>query len=336
MTSNSDHQSEIEFCMSVLKAESEAIDQIARSLDGDLGSCFTRAVDLLEACTGHVVVTGMGKSGLIGQKMSATLSSLDQPSNFMHPSEAVHGDLGRIRKGDLAIMLSFSGQTEELVNLGAILKANDIPTIGISSNPDSAMARLCTVHISLGSMKEACPLNLAPTTSTTATLAIGDTLALAQAKRRQLKHEDFKKHHPGGLLGAGLKPVSDLMRFKIGINAVIVRHDATLEDAIRSSNPSIQSSVIMLVDESGRLRGTFTDTDLRRHLQEHGPTGMSSSIGQVMTPSGDTLTIDSLVRDAVELFTREGRRQIGVLDADGTPIGIIDVDDLVAMKVVKE
>ncbi|UCD74009.1 MAG: SIS domain-containing protein, partial [Phycisphaerales bacterium] len=178
---------EPDFLIEALNAEAEAIRRIAdRLAQGEEGDHWRAAVDLITACRGHVVVCGVGKSGLIGAKISATLSSLGQPSSVVHPAEAVHGDLGRIGRGDVVMLLSYSGETHEVVDLAAILRADGVPRLGISSNADSSLARLCDVHLNLGDVAEACPLRLAPTASTTAMLAIGDALALGVERLRSL------------------------------------------------------------------------------------------------------------------------------------------------------
>jgi arabinose-5-phosphate isomerase len=196
---------EAAFIADALAAEAEAVRRIAEAVRAGFAETWRKAVDLLDACSGHIIVSGMGKSGLVGAKISATFSSLGQPSTVLHPSEAVHGDLGRVRRGDVVILLSFSGATEEVTSLAAILQADGVPRLGISSDERSDLARLCDVHISLGDITEACPLNLAPTASTTAMLAIGDALALALARRRNFTETDFHRAHPGGMLGVGLR-----------------------------------------------------------------------------------------------------------------------------------
>ena len=332
---------ELAFLAEALSAEANAILSIANRVRNGEAAAWVKAIDLLEACTGHVVVAGMGKSGLVGAKISATFSSLGQPSNVLHPAEAVHGDLGRIRRGDLVLLLSYSGETEEVVNLASILRADSVPRIGMSQADGTTLARLCDVHLPLGDLAEACPLNLAPTASTTAMLALGDALALALSRRRGVQADDFHRHHPGGMLGAGLRPITEALRFRVGHNLAVVSDQATVIEALRKSSEVAgtprRAGAIILVDANGRLSGIFTDGDVRR-LVTSDPTGklFSNAINTVMTPRPQHMTVDDLVRDAVRLVRERRVDEIPVVDHDGKPVGLVDVQDLIAMKVVSE
>jgi arabinose-5-phosphate isomerase len=332
---------EIAFLADVLNAEAKAILGIAAQVTDGSAECWLKAIDLLEECTGHVVVAGMGKSGLVGAKISATFSSLGQPSNVLHPSEAVHGDLGRVRRGDMVLLLSYSGETEEVVNLASILRADGVPRIGISQSDKSTLARLCDVHLALGDLAEACPLNLAPTASTTAMLALGDALALALSRRRGVRADDFHKHHPGGMLGAGLRQITEVLRFRVGHNLPVVDDHVTVREALKlaaeCAGTPRRAGAIILVDDHGRLSGIFTDGDLRR-LVTSDPTGglFNMTINTVMTQRPQHMTVDDLVRDAVRLVRERRVDEIPVLDHDGKPVGLVDVQDLIAMKVVSE
>ncbi len=319
-----------------LRTEAEAIAAVASVLDGPEGEAWRRGLDLLEACRGHVVVSGMGKSGLVGGKISATLSSLGQPSNVVHPAEAVHGDLGRIRSGDVALLLSASGETEEVVVLAGILKADGLPRIGVSMRPESRLATLCDVHLSMGDVAEACPHNLAPTTSTTVMMAIGDALALALAARRNFAADDFHRHHPGGMLGVGMRPITEVLRFRVDRNLAVVEDGATAADAIRPSGEDRRAGAVLLVDAAGRLSGIFTDGDLRRLLNREGAAGLDRPIREVMTPSPAHLTTAHVVRDAVTMVRERRLDEIPVVDAEGRPVGLLDVQDLVTLKAVRD
>jgi arabinose-5-phosphate isomerase len=324
------------FLMQALDAEADAIRRLSERVGSRDAATWRRALDLLESCRGHVVVSGMGKSGLIGQKLSATLASLGQPSHVVHPSEAVHGDLGKIRSDDVVLLLSFSGETEEVVTLASILKADGVARIGISAKATSSLARQCDVHLDLGDIVEACPLRLAPTASTTAMLAAGDALALALARRRDFAADDFHKHHPGGMLGVGLKPVADIMRFRVGHNLAVVRDDVAVQAAIATAGEGRRAGAVVLVDREGRLSGIFTDGDLRR-LVNAGDLGfLAHPIAEHMTRSPQRLLVDSLVRDAVQLVRERRLDEIPVVDRDGRPVGLIDVQDLIAMRVVRD
>jgi len=323
---------EAAFLAEALRAEQDAIARVAGRIDAS----WSRAIDLIEPCEGHLIVSGMGKSGLVGQKISATFSSLGQPSHFIHPSESVHGDLGRIRRGDVALLLSFSGETEEVVNLAAILQADKVATIGLSSRPEGTLARLCTVHLNLGDLTEACPHNLAPTASTTAMMAAGDSLALALARRRNFKADDFHRRHPGGMLGAGLRPITEALRFRVGDNLPVVPDSVSVAEALEQSATDRRAGAIVLVDAQGRLSGIFTDADFRRLMRRDPRTGMTTLVRDVMTRHPKHLTVEDLVRDAVRLVREKRLDEIPVVDHEGRPVGLVDVQDLVAMKVVRE
>ncbi|HMN96914.1 MAG TPA: KpsF/GutQ family sugar-phosphate isomerase [Phycisphaerales bacterium] len=326
---------ETTFLAEALRAEAEGVLRIADRIERSELPGVHRAVDLIARCEGHVVVSGMGKSGLIGQKISATLSSLRQPSHTLHPAEAMHGDLGRIRRGDVALLLSYSGETEELVALASILRADGVPRVGISRSDESTLARLCDAHVGLGSIEEACPLNLAPTASTTVMLAVGDALALAVARRRNFAADDFHRNHPGGLLGAELRPIVDVLRFRVGANLPVVRDDISVLDALRCAGGGRRAGAVMLVDSEGRLSGIFTDGDLRRLIGDD-PGRIHEPVATAMTPRPQHLWVDDLVRDAVRLVRERRVDEIPVLDRDGRPVGLVDVQDLIAMKVVSE
>ena len=323
------------FVESALHAERDAIDRVAARVAADSGP-WSAAIDLVATCEGHVVVSGMGKSGLIGAKISATLSSLGRPSHILHPSEAVHGDLGRIRRGDIALLLSYSGETEEIIALASILRADEVPCIGISRDGTGSLGRLCQAHLALGDVTEACPLQLAPTASTTAMLAVGDALALAASRRRNFDADAFHRHHPGGMLGAGLRPIIEVLRFKVGENVAVASDSLTVKDALAAAGSGRRTGAILLVDASGRLSGIFTDGDLRRLVNANGAEGLAQPIRDVMTADPGHLDAGSLVQDAVRLVRERRVDEIPVTDAEGHPVGILDVQDLIAMKAVQE
>ncbi|MCP3903230.1 MAG: KpsF/GutQ family sugar-phosphate isomerase [Planctomycetes bacterium] len=334
---------EASFIVEALTAEADAIRRVADRVLSEDSDGWRQAVDLIAACEGHVVVSGMGKSGLVGAKISATFSSLGQPSNVLHPAEAVHGDLGRVRRGDVVLLLSYSGETEEIINLALILKADGVPRLGISNHGGSSLARQCDVHLSLGDLTEACPLNLAPTASTTTQLAIGDALALAVARRRNFDANDFHRVHPGGMLGVGLRKVTELLRFRVGENLPVLADTLVLRDALLVAREAPattpgkprRAGALVLVDAAGRLSGVFTDADLRRLVLDD-PAALDRPIAEVMTARPKHLGIDDLVRDAERLVREHRVDEIPVVDHDGCPVGLVDVQDLLAMKVVKE
>ena len=334
MTGTPKTAGEATFLSDAMLAEADAIRRVAARAAGEDAGRWSDAVALLDGCAGHVIVSGMGKSGLIGAKIAATMSSLGLPAHFMHPSEAVHGDLGRLRQGDVAMLMSYSGGTEEVVNLAAILRTDGIRRVGISCNHQSHLARLCDVHLAIGDLVEACPLNLAPTASTTAMLAMGDALALAVSRRRNFAADDFHRRHPGGALGAGLKSVTEVLRFRVGDTLATVAEDCTVADALRATGGGRRAGALVVVDAAGRLSGIFTDGDLRRRVNEFGASLLGKRAAEVMTGRPSSLPADALVRDAVQLVRERRLDEIPVVDADGRPLGLIDVQDLVSMKVI--
>lgn len=321
----------------VIRAESTALSAISHALKTDTKTAeqWTAAIDCLEGCTGHIAVSGLGKSGLIGAKISATLSSLGAPSHVIHPVEAVHGDLGRLREGDVALLLSYSGETAELVDLALHLKADGIVRVAITGKHPTTLSRLCDACVAVGDIVEACPLNLAPTASTTAMLAAGDAIALALARRRDFREDDFHKHHPGGMLGAGLRQITDVLRFRVEHNLPIVSDSMSVREALAAAGAGRRAGALILVDREGRLSGIFTDGDLRRSINAGGTAVLESPISKTMTRHPTCLTADSLVRDAVRLVKEKRVDEIPVVDADGRPLGLVDVQDLIAMRVVE-
>ncbi|MEX0653966.1 MAG: KpsF/GutQ family sugar-phosphate isomerase [Phycisphaeraceae bacterium] len=333
-----------DFACRVLDAEAQAIRRIT------LDDSFHRAVDLVlqaeagQPHPGSLVVSGLGKSGLIGQKLSATFASTGTPSHFLHPSEAMHGDLGRIRRGDVALLLSYGGNTEEVVTLAELLRQDGLATLAIVGKPDCDLGRLCTVALCIGDVTEACPLNLAPTASTTAMLALGDALALTVARRRSFGVEQFRKLHPGGGLGRQLMPVTQAMRFKVGgeaDNLPLIERSSTVEQAYAEAERYAKASglrragALLIADEAGKLAGIVTDGDLRTALIRQGPGVWQGPIERIMTPKPTTLGVDALVRDAVRVVREHRFDEIPVVDEDGRPVGLIDVQDLAALKVIE-
>ena len=328
------------FICEALQAEADAISAAIHLIKNDAqqSAAWISALDILEKCDGHVVFCGMGKSGLIGAKLSATFSSIGQPSHVIHPSDAVHGDLGSIRREDVVICMSYSGTTEEVINLAAILKTDEIPTIGVSQDNSTPLAKLCTVHLSVGSLAEACPLNLAPTASTTATLAIGDALGLALSRRKNFTADDFHKHHPGGMLGIGLRSITEITRFRVGKDLQVINENTTLEESLSMAQPEKgkrRAGAILLTDSDGKLTGIFTDGDLRRLIiADQNP--LMKKIGDVATKNPRRLKSSDLVRDAKQLITEHRVDEIPIVDEDNRPIGLVDIQDLIALKVVTE
>lgn len=326
---------ERQFIEEVLRAEASAVGGVVERLDDRVHA----AVDILTACAdagGSVLVSGLGKSGLIGKKISATLASLGVPSHDIHPAEAAHGDLGRIRPTDCLIALSNSGETEEVVALAGILKQDAVPIISITGgSPNSALARIATVALSIGVVSEASDLGLAPTCSTTATLALGDALALAVARRRSFTADDFAKRHPGGLLGGLLRPILDVLRFTPGHNLPVVTATQTVRGALDQAQAlGRRPGAVLVVNPEGVMVGIFTDGDLRRLVLKD-VASLDRPISEVMTRSPRSIPDSALVRDAVRMVREHRQDEIPVVDAQGRPVGLLDVQDLIALRVVK-
>jgi len=335
--------SDRDFLTDVLRAEGDALLQVAASIERDDAEAarWANAVTMIDACSGHVVVSGMGKSGLVGAKISATLASVGVPSHVVHPADAVHGDLGRIRTDDVVLLLSFSGGTEEVVNLAAILRTDGVRRIGISRSHDSPLAGLCDVHLALGELDEAGNLALAPTTSTTATLACGDALALAVAHRRSFTEEEFQRRHPGGALGAELRGVDDVLRFRVGVNLTTCLEHDSVHDALQASEAqdttgaTRHAGALLVVDGDGTLRGIITDGDLRR-LALADRDFLDNTVGSVMTVDPLALPVSARIGEARSIVTQHRIDEIPVIDKDGRPIGLIDVQDLLAPRITSQ
>ncbi len=328
------------FIARVFEHESDAIRDLAQRVD----ERYLRAIDLIVRTAdagGTVIVSGLGKSGHIGAKISATMASLGITSHAVHPTEAAHGDLGRFRKNDLAICLSHSGETHELVALASILRQDKLPIIAITrgevGGKQSSLQRLADVTLEVGVNDEAGDGDyLAPTTSTTAALAIGDALALAVARRRAFTSEDFHARHPGGTLGSLLKPVSELVRFVAGQNLPIANESDTVADALAEAAKVVRRpGALLVVDQGGRLSGIFTDSDLRRLILRN-TDELQQPIASVMTRDPKALNHAALTRDAVAMFREYRADEIPIVDDRHQPMGLLDVQDLIAMKLVED
>jgi arabinose-5-phosphate isomerase len=305
----------------VLRIESDAV----RRLIPRVGRSFDAAVKLLVGCKGRVVVTGMGKAGLIGQKLSATLASTGTPSHWVHPAEAIHGDLGRVTKDDVVISLSNSGETEELTRLLPVIKRIGSRLIALTGNPRSTLAKHSDVVLDVSVKREACSLNLAPTSSTTAMLAMGDALAVVVAERKGFKERDFALLHPGGQLGRRLLlRVSDLMRTREA--NPIVRETARVKDVLLAITKA-RAGCASIVDARGHLRGIFTDGDLRRHLESTRNLA-EQRVCDVMTRNPKMVGPDHLAAEALRLLREYKIDELVVVDGERRPVGLLDVQDL--------
>lgn len=312
--------SSLEIARRVLSIESEAVAALADRV----GEEFERAVEMLLSCKGRIVVTGMGKSGIVAQKISATLSSTGIPSYFMHPAEAIHGDLGMIVSGDVVLALSNSGETDEIVRLLELIRRLSASIVAMSGNPASTLARHADVHLDVGVREEACPLDLVPTASTTAALAMGDALAVACYERRGLSKNDFLRLHPGGRLARRAIEVGSLMHPAEAMP--VVREDAGLPETIGEMS-SKGLGMTCVVDASGRLVGIVTDGDLRRRLLRV-PAPMEGKAADAMTRGPVTIPADALASEALRLMEAKKITSIPVVREDGSLTGVIQIHDL--------
>jgi arabinose-5-phosphate isomerase len=326
-----DPQRVLALAQETLQIEADAIAALKTGLSGPAGSAFADAIKLLLACGGRVVVSGIGKSGHIGRKIAATLASTGTPALFVHPAEAAHGDLGMVTKSDVFIAISNSGESSELMTIVPVLKRMGAKLIAMTGKENSSLAQLANVHLNVGVAKEACPLNLAPTASTTATLAMGDALAVALLDARGFKAEDFALSHPGGALGRRLLTyVQDVMRTGEAIPAVAA--DVRLIDALfEISRKGL--AMTSVVDADFHPIGVFTDGDLRR-LLEKGQDITRLSIRDVMHHNPRTIHPDQLAVEAVEIMEQFRINQLLVVDAQGKLIGALHIHDLTRSKVV--
>jgi arabinose-5-phosphate isomerase len=289
-----------------------------------LGTDFARACRICLNCRGRIVVTGMGKSGHIGGKIAATLASTGTPSFFVHPGEASHGDVGMITRDDAVLALSNSGETTEILTILPVIKRLGVPLIAFTGNSDSALARIATVHLDIRVPAEACPLNLAPTASTTAALAVGDALAVALLKARGFTEQDFVRSHPAGALGRRLLYVKDVMR--TGGQIPTVRVDTTLAEALLEVTAK-GLGMTAIVDDSMRVLGVFTDGDLRRALDRAADLH-ATRMEQVMTAGPKSVLPSTLAAEAVHLMETNRITSLIVLDDKGKLVGVLHVHDL--------
>lgn len=318
--------SDLDYAKGVLEAEARAVASLVDRLDAS----FEGAVEAILACRGHVIVTGMGKAGIIAQKISATLASTGTPSHYLHPVEAIHGDLGRVRADDLVLILSNSGETEEIVRLLPALKRIGARTIGMMGRTDSSLGRHTDVALGLGDITEACPMGLAPSASTTAMLALGDALALTVVRRRGFGPADFALNHPGGALGRRFLQVRDVMRQ--GPANPLVATGVAVKEALVAITGA-RAGAAGVVDGEGRLVGIFTDGDLRRLLRSDRDLA-SVTVGEVMTRDPKTVGPEQLVAEALRVLQQHRIDELPVVDESGRPLGMLDVQDALGAQVL--
>lgn len=317
----------------LVRTEAAALEELARRLDGSMAEPFARAVDLVVRCaesSGRVVVTGMGKSGIIAQKIAATLSSTGSPALFLHPAEAIHGDLGVLMPGDVVIALSASGETEEILRLLATLKRKGDALVSFCCNLQSTLAQASDVALDCSVEREACGLNLAPTASTTAMLALGDALAIAVSLRKGFRAEDFAELHPGGKLGKQLAKVVDLMHK--GDDVPVVALSTAMTDVIFEM--SSKKLGMTTVQENGILRGVISDGDLRRLLEREGGAALGKIAGEAMNSSPKIIASSELAAKALAILEAQKITSLVVVDAAGRVEGVVHLHDLWGVELI--
>jgi arabinose-5-phosphate isomerase len=317
---------QLRYAREIIHLEGQALLQLASRLDTE----FCRAVDLIFQVRGSVIVTGMGKAGLIGQKIAATLASTGTRSHFIHPGEARHGDLGRVHPHDVMLILSQSGETEEITRLLPTLKEWNVPIIAVTASRTNPLARSAKAVIELGKVKEACSLGLAPSTSTTAMLAMGDALALVVSRMRAFTRDDFAKFHPAGNLGRQLAKVEEYMRPLSECRLALCSQ--TVRQVFSERRKAVRrTGATMIVSPDQKLRGIFTDSDLARLFESRRDQAVDGPIRDVMTKTPCTIPSGSFVLDAVKLMADRKISELPVVDAVGAPVGMIDITDLVGL-----
>lgn len=316
----------IDQAQNILCAEAAAVSRAAENLD----KTFCRAARLINACTGSVVVTGMGKAGLVGRKISATLASTGNPSHFLHPAEAMHGDLGMLRRDDLVLAFSQSGETDELTQILPHIKSRGITLIAITGRAESTLGRAADVVVITGRLGEADALGVAPSTSTTVMLALGDGLALVASVLQGFSHDDFAARHPGGSLGMRLSRVEDVMRPLERCRTC--RPEETVRDVFARPLPDRRTGAIMIISETDELEGIFTDSDLARLFEHRHDQAIDRPIGNVMTRKPAFVKRGDRLEEAIAILETRRLSELPVVDETGNPCGLLDIVDLVGVE----
>lgn len=316
---------QLKYATEVIQTEAKALENLARNLPLD----FCDAVELILRCHGAVIVTGVGKAGWIGQKVSASLASTGTPSHFLHPAEAFHGDLGRVGPNDVILVFSNSGETSEVIQLLPSFEKFGTPVIAVSGKRESTLASSAAAVLCYGKTAEACHLGLAPTTTTALMLAIGDALTLTVSKMREFRATDFAKFHPGGALGKKLSFVEDVMR-PISECRLAEETETVRQVYVRSGGTARRAGVVLITDQSGKLTGLFTDSDLARLLSRQRDNQFDLPIRDVMTQSPITIKAGSKTMVAIETLACRNLSELPVVDESGKAIGLVDITDVVS------
>ena len=317
----------LETARRVLRIEAQAIQDVLARLD----ATFEKAVDLLFACKGRVVLTGMGKSGLVARKISATFSSTGTPSFFLHPGEALHGDLGMLARGDMLIAVSYGGETEEIIHLLEALKRLEIPLITLTGNLKSTLAESSEFALDVSVKEEACSLNLAPTASTTVAMAVGDALAVSLLERRDFRHDDFAALHPAGRLGKKLLRVEHLMHAADALPRVSL--ETKMPDVFHEMSAK-KLGMTTVLHPDGRLAGIITDGDLRRLMEKQGGATLSMTAGEAMTRNPQTIGPHVLASEALNAMEKKKITSIVVVDDIQRVVGVVHLHDLWTLELI--
>jgi arabinose-5-phosphate isomerase len=311
---------------SVIAAEAAAVGRLV------LDDTFATAVQWILACRGRVVVTGMGKSGFVAQKISATLASTGTPSHYLHPADAAHGDLGRVARHDVVLALSNSGETEEILRLLPALARIGARVVAMTRDHATPLARAADLVLPLGPIEEACPMGIAPTASTAALLALGDALAMTVLRSRPFDRDEYALYHPGGKLGRGLMKVREVMRSGEAVPLIAEQAPVSQAVVVMTKTPG-RPGACTVVDAAGRLVGVFTDGDLRR-MVEQGRVDFAAPLSRVMSRNPRTVRPDAVVADAARVLRQARIDQVPVVDDAGRPVGLLDVQDLLAARIL--
>jgi arabinose-5-phosphate isomerase len=321
----------LQFARQVIQAEAAA----ALAMTGAINDSFERAVRLVLECRGSVLTSGVGKAGHVARKLSATFASTGTPSHFLSAADAVHGDLGSIRKGDEVLILSSSGESDEILRLLSLVKKLSHPVIAMTASASNGLGRGADVVLSMGKIEEACPLGLAPSASTTAMMALGDALALSVMKVRNFSAEEFAVFHPAGQIGRKLIRVKEAMTFRLGENLPVASDQLTVGQVLHEvSSIKRRSGAVILTDRAGKLSGIFSDGDLRRLVTDNDASALDRPISSVMTRSPKRVNESALASEAMAILRQYRIDELPVVDDEDRPVGLIDVQDLVILRML--
>ncbi|MDP9174335.1 MAG: KpsF/GutQ family sugar-phosphate isomerase [Planctomycetota bacterium] len=321
----------LQFAREIIAAEASAV----AAMQSAIGPAFEQAARSILSCPGSVLTTGIGKAGHIARKLAATLASTGTPSHFLSATDAAHGDLGAIRQGDLVLVLSHSGESDEILRLLSLVKKLNHPVIAMTASAASGLGKFADIVLEMGKIEEACPLRLAPSASTTAMLALGDALALSVMKLRNFQAEDFALFHPAGQIGRQLIRVGEAMTFRKGENLPMASDKLTVGQVLHEvSSIKRRSGAVVLVNDQGKLTGIFADSDLRRLVTDNDGSALSKPIFQVMTQRPKRVRETALASEAMAILRQFRIDELPVVDAEDRPLGLIDVQDLVILKML--